>query len=193
MQYGYDVIPRGLLRSNYTPTYCIPLCRQLSYAVFAIALFGWNCLAVQPDQPLPNPRLTPGATLDVTTEDICVTGYTKKVRNVPVAVKRRVYQEYGTVYRPGAYEIDHEVPLELGGSNSIKNLWPESYSIEWNAHIKDQLENRLHLLACNGTISLSEAQHAIATDWIAAYKRVFQTDHPLSPAEARRVSRRARR
>ena len=39
--------------------------------------------------------MTPGATLPVTRDDICVPGYTKKVRNVPADVKRQVYAEYG--------------------------------------------------------------------------------------------------
>jgi hypothetical protein len=160
------------------------------YFLAIFILVCMTCLAVQPDQPLPDPQLTPGATLDVTTNDICVTGYTKKIRHVPIAVKRQVYREYGAVYRRGAYEVDHLIPLELGGSNSVKNLWPESYDIEWNARIKDELENRLHVLTCNGTVSLNEAQHAIATDWVTAYKRYFRTDHPLTPAEARRVARR---
>jgi hypothetical protein len=133
-----------------------------------------------------------GSTLDVTPKDICIVGYTKRVRNVPAAVKRHVYEEYGAVKRPGAYEVDHLIPLELGGSNSIRNLWPESYGIEWNARIKDELENRLHVLVCDGRVSLPEAQHAIATDWTMAYKRYFRTDHPLSPAEARRATRRNR-
>jgi hypothetical protein len=147
---------------------------------------------VQPDQPLPDPTLTPGAKLDVTTKDICVVGYTKKVRNVPVAVRRQVYKEYGAVNTPATHEVDHLIPLELGGSNSIKNLWPESYSIEWNARIKDELENRLHVLACDRAVSLKDAQQAVASDWIAAYEKFFATDHPLSPAQARLAARRRR-
>ena len=85
---------------------------------FILTLVCSTCFAAQPDQPLPDPQLTPGATLDVTTKDICVTGYTKKIRHVTVAVKRQVYQEYGAVYRPGAYEIDHLVSLEIGGFSS---------------------------------------------------------------------------
>src|SRR2546430_448324 len=55
---------------------------------------------------LPDPHLTPGATLDVTTDDICVPGYTKLVRDVPGAVKRQVYTEYGiTDHAPGEYEV----------------------------------------------------------------------------------------
>ncbi len=73
----------------------------------------------------PDPKMTPGAVLPVTREDICVPGYTKKVRNVPEAVKRQVYASYGiTSHKAGDFEVDHLISLELGGSNSPKNLWP---------------------------------------------------------------------
>src|SRR5712691_7632060 len=75
---------------------------------------------------LPNPSLTPGAALAVGADDICVPGYTKLVRDVPASVKRQVYEEYGiTTHAPGEYEVDHLISLELGGSNSIRNLWPQ--------------------------------------------------------------------
>ncbi|MBV8867198.1 MAG: HNH endonuclease [Acidobacteriaceae bacterium] len=164
---------------------------RLSWISLPIAvLLGMLSFAASPDQPRPDPTVTPGATLPVTTQDICVPGYTKKVRNVPAAVKRQVYAEYHAVNTPGAYEVDHLIPLELGGSNALQNLWPESYSIEWNARVKDELENRLHVLACDGTVPLDQAQHEIATDWIAAYQKYFHADRPLNPAEARRVPRR---
>ena len=67
--------------------------------------------------------------------------------------------------------MDHLIALELGGSNRLKNLWPEPYDITWNAHVKDRLENRLHKLVCTGQLDLATAQTAIATDWIGAYKR----------------------
>jgi hypothetical protein len=41
---------------------------------------------------LPDPKLTPGDILSVTTADICAPGYTKIVRAVPAAVKRQVTQ-----------------------------------------------------------------------------------------------------
>lgn len=163
---------------------------NLCLAILITVLTSASCMAARPDQRLPDPRVTPGATLRASTKTICTVGYTKRVRDVPASVKRRVYREYSTVDRPRAYEVDHLIPLELGGSNSIRNLWPESYAIEWNARVKDELENRLHVLVCDGTVNLHDAQHAIAADWIAAYKKYFHTDHPLSPAEARRVPRR---
>ncbi len=37
--------------------------------------------------------------------------------------------------------------------------------------MKDALENKLHKLACAGTITLEQAQKEIASDWIAAYRK----------------------
>jgi hypothetical protein len=82
----------------------------------------------QPTPILPDPKLTPGDSFPVTVQDLCVPGYTKKVRNVSAEMKREVYEEYGvTLHGHGDYEVDHLITLELGGSNSIKNLWPESH------------------------------------------------------------------
>jgi len=42
-------------------------------------------------------------------------------RNVPESEKRQVYAEYGIrSHASGQYEVDHLIPLELGGSNSIR-------------------------------------------------------------------------
>jgi hypothetical protein len=134
-----------------------------------------------PFQPLlPDPSRTPGAVLEVTSADICVPGYSRKVRNVPSAVKRAVYRSYGiTQPRPHRYEVDHLISLELGGSNSVRNLWPESYeTAPWNARVKDVLENELHRRVCTGKLDLATAQREIATDWIAAYRKYFHTDRP---------------
>lgn len=134
----------------------------------------------------PNSAITPGAILAVTRDDVCSVGYSKAIRNVPVEVKRRVYDTYGIQYVPRTYEVDHLIPLELGGSNSIRNLWPEPYGIEWNAHVKDRLENRPHNLVCEGAINLDTAQRAISHDWIAAYREY------LGSARPRRTRRRNR-
>jgi len=139
------------------------------FILFALAL---PLPAQQPEPILPDPKLTPGDTFDVTADDICTPGYSKKVRNVPQSVKEAVYREYGiSAHPPHAFEIDHLIPLELGGSNSLKNLWPQSYlTLPWNARVKDRLEARLHALVCAGKLDLKVAQQAIASDWIRAYK-----------------------
>ena len=96
--------------------------------------------------PLPDCKITPGDVLAVTKTDVCTSGYSGKVRNVPQAVKDQAYKNYGiTHHAKGEFEVDHLISLELGGSNSIKNLWPQSYQTQpWNAHVKDKLENELH-------------------------------------------------
>ena len=72
------------------------------------------------------------------------TFHTRDERSVNEATKQKVYAEYRIrTHRPGEYEVDHLISLGPGGSNDIKNLWPESYVTRpWNAHVKDQLETR---------------------------------------------------
>ncbi len=125
----------------------------------------------------PNPQVTPGDVLTTDANVVCVSGYTKTVRNVPESLKEQVFQEYGVTNRqPGDYEVDHLISLELGGSNSVRNLWAESYvSRPLNAHVKDRLENVLHDLVCAGRLKLTAAQHMIANDWTVAYEKYVGT------------------
>src|SRR5260221_530917 len=78
---------------------------------------------------LPDAHCTPGAVFPVSSQKLCVSGYTKTVRNVPASEKTQVFAEYSiTQHTPGQFEIDHLIPLELGGSNALANLWPEAAS-----------------------------------------------------------------
>jgi uncharacterized protein YceK len=117
---------------------------------------------------------TPGAIFpNATVQQICKSGYSSSVRNVPTSEKDQVYAEYGIAHHsPGQYEVDHLVSLELGGSNEIANLWPEAASPTPGFHQKDQVENYLHDQVCSGAISLREAQNEIATNWLAVYNRM---------------------
>jgi hypothetical protein len=123
---------------------------------------------------LPDSACTPGAIFtNATSQQICTYGYTRRVRNVPYSEKDQVYAEYGIGYHyPGEFEIDHLVPLELGGSNDIANLWPEAASPTPGFHQKDQVENYLHDRVCSGAMSLKDAQTQIATNWIAVNNRM---------------------
>ena len=134
--------------------------------------------AEQPTPILPDPKLTPGDTFDVIARDVCVPGYAKKVRAVPAWLKRQAYAEYGiTECKPGDYEVAHLIPLSLGASNSIRNLWPESTKTSrWNSYVKDALERKLHKLVRAGQLDLQTAQREIASDWIEAYKKICWLD-----------------
>jgi hypothetical protein len=123
-----------------------------------------------PRADLPNLRLTPGVAFNVSVSRICVPGYSSSVRNVSDAGKTQVYARYGVRWVPYQHEVDHLISLELGGSNAIRNLWPEPYAGRWGARTKDALENRLHDLVCARQLSLRSAQRQEAGDWVAAYR-----------------------
>jgi hypothetical protein len=118
-----------------------------------------------PHGDLPRPALTPGVALAVSRARVCTPGYASNVRDVPAAEKTAVYDRYGVAWVPYAHEVDHLISLELGGSNVIRNLWPEPYAGRWGARTKDVLENRLHELVCDGRLSLASAQWQEARDW----------------------------
>jgi hypothetical protein len=120
----------------------------------------------------PDRRCSPGAVYArLTRAVLCARAFrTGSIRNVPQAEKFAVEHEYGLAerYYGRTLEIDHIVPLELGGSNAISNLFPERTYAS-----KDRLENRLHALVCAGSMGLAAAQTGIARDWEALYRRVF--------------------
>ena len=122
------------------------------------------------NQTLPDPACSPGAVLTTDTSVICVSGYTQTVRDVPDSEKEQVFAEYGIDWSlHSGYEVDHIISLELGGSNDISNLYPESYSIQYGARVKDKLENYLHDQVCSGKLPITVAQAEISTNWLKYY------------------------
>ena len=129
---------------------------------------------------LPDPACTPGAYSGDGWRAVCQPGYASRHRRVSAATKLLVYHSYGILTHqilsklpilgktvPGQYEIDHLIPLELGGSNAIDNLWPEPAP---EYHIKDGVETALHNRVCSQHGGLIKAQNDIATDWTIALK-----------------------
>jgi len=130
---------------------------------------------------VPNRVLTPGLAVQASKDALCSASPSKN-RLVPVPLRRQVFEEYGIQQAsPQAYEVDYLITPALGGADDIRNLWPQSYSATvWNAKVKDELEDRLHDLVCQGQIDLETAQRDIAVDWVGAYKKYFHTDKPLA-------------
>ncbi len=139
----------------------------------------------------PDPSLTPGAVLTTDASTICTPGYASGVRDVSTATKEQVYAEYGESYpqASGAYEVDHFIPLEIGGSNDLTNLWLEPATPTPGFHQKDQFENFEHGQVCNGTISVAEAQSRMVSDWYFYWQEEFEgtassTSAPVQSAPA---------
>jgi hypothetical protein len=113
---------------------------------------------------LPDPACTPGGVFPhATVAEICTPGYAERVRAVLVSTKDAVYASYGiSFHAAGRYQIDHLVPLEVGGNNTRANLWPQ---LTPGYGEKDTVENELHAAVCSGRIALATAQAQIAHDW----------------------------
>ena len=75
----------------------------------------------------PDPQLTPGATLEVTAADICVSGYTKKVRDVPPIIE---------ILQDGRYlgpeNAGDDIEYNDGGLSYIILTRPRMYQIVKN-------------------------------------------------------------
>lgn len=128
---------------------------------------------------LPVASLTPGAAAPMASGELC--DGRRPSRVVAADVRRAVLVTYGMEDVPeDEYELDALITPELGGTTDARNLWPQRYtSLVWHARIKDVLEERLAADVCAGRVELTNAQRDLATDWVAAYRRYFNTDVPL--------------
>jgi hypothetical protein len=73
--------------------------------------------------------------------------------------------------RTAGYELDHYVPLEIGGHpTDPRNLWPQSWP---EARLKDKLEYALNRAVCGNRMTVSAAQHCLLDQlWQACARRI---------------------
>ena len=130
----------------------------------------------------PIASLTPGAVIEDGRHNVCESRSLQPLA-IPASVRQQVLRDYGMEGVPEhEFELDYLVTPALGGIPDARNLWPERYtSPVWNARVKDELEELLPQLVCEGKVELATAQREIANDWVAAYKKYFRTDRPLRP------------
>ena len=137
--------------------------------------------AIQKPYPawvLPDPHLTPGDINQNITEQVIrdPNFRTSKYRDVTTDEKKLDAQEYDVSWADHRkYEFDHFIPVEIGGSNDIKNLWPEPLHLnvrgyDLGSKTKDKVEDALGELVKSGQMPLAEAQKEIL-DWPAAYEQ----------------------
>ncbi|MGA7523746.1 MAG: hypothetical protein WBW84_14945 [Acidobacteriaceae bacterium] len=130
--------------------------------------------------PVPDPRCTPGGIDPSVTADVLRNRAWKTgcIRNCQTseAEKHITYRWYGMRVPRRNYgatqvcELDHLVPLELGGADGLGNIWPECGPStvaldERYFEIKDRVENYLADEVKAGRMSLAAAQRGIASDW----------------------------
>jgi len=172
----------GILYSSYLLTHQVDIQRE--YRLASLLEIPEKTLEIsEPTKfsdcfvrgPLPDPDCTPGAVFeDSTKEIICVSGYSKTVRKVSQKLKNEIFASYGVEYPVsfGSYEIDHLIPLSLGGSNEVANLWPKSAEPFPGFFEKNVTGNYLKEEVCLGKIDLYVAQKRIAEDWFLIYQNI---------------------
>src|SRR5690348_6064646 len=154
-------IPIGGARSERTGTVNIRLMQLAAAALLACSLTARTATA---RGPLPDPAATPGARNARVSqanigETVCVRGWARTVRpprRYTDRLKRRLISRAGLPHSSiREFELDHLIPLELGGSpTDPRNLWIEPRLGDWNASLKDDLERRLNRLVCRRKITL---------------------------------------
>lgn len=130
--------------------------------------------------PVPDPRCTPGAINTTLTVDILrdPAFRTSCVRDNATTAKQKAstYDSYSVTHpqnNRGAMqtcELDHLVSLELGGADTLDNIWPQCgppgvVLRERYFKQKDMVENYLAKQVRNGLMKLQDAQDGIAQDW----------------------------
>ena len=133
---------------------------RITLAAFLLA----PCLAAPlyaGDDLLPNPKLTPGR----------VARNDKDRQGVTEEMERRVFARYHIEWRRRPeFKVDHLIPTELGGADSIDNLWPQSLLTRpYGAQRKELLTQTLLLRISAGKMTLAQAQKEMQEDWISSF------------------------
>ena len=110
---------------------------------------------------LPNPKLTPGR----------VAEQEKDRAGVTAAMERKVFARYRLPWaRRAEFKIDHLIPRELGGADTVDNLWPQSLRAKpYGADRKELLTEVLLTRIARGQMTLAQAREQISRDWIDAF------------------------
>lgn len=129
---------------------------------------------------IPDRRCTPGGIDRSVTVNVLRDSKwrTRCIRNCETSEQEKhvAYSWYGIQKPRGnsgdnqVCELDHLVPLELGGADGMGNIWPEcgpNATVLENRYfkVKDRVENYLADEVRAGRVPLATAQRGIATDW----------------------------
>jgi hypothetical protein len=107
----------------------------------------------------PNEKTNPGHFCTTKDSHFKEYRYSEKIaycrRSVSKGKKNYVYEVYGIPKKcRGSYTIDHIIPLSLGGSNQVENLWPEHRNVK---KTRQNLEFELYVAVRDSEMLRDEA------------------------------------
>jgi hypothetical protein len=133
--------------------------KRLAFAALLTLILALQAQAGE--DMLPNRKFTPGR---IARKD-------KDRQGVTEEMERKVFSRYHIPWRRRPeFKVDHLIPLELGGADTVENLWPQSlYVRPYNALRKDLLTQCLLARIAAGKMNLVQAQEEISQDWISCF------------------------
>jgi hypothetical protein len=130
--------------------------------------------------PVPDPKCTPGGINPSVSEPTLTdpAWRTRCIRNCESSESQKhvTYGWYSLASPPNnkgatqVCELDHLVPLEIGGADGLGNIWPQcgpDNAVLRDRYFKqkDKVENYLADEVRKGRMPLADAQRGIAEDW----------------------------
>src|SRR6478672_8793630 len=134
----------------------------------ATALIGVSSFAAA---QLPSSFQTPGSKGKANDAQICAADFEASVKPIAKWQRDQALERYGKRPEDFTGELDHLIPVSLGGTNDPDNLWPLPANKDMGPEQKKELELKLHQLVCEKTLKLKDAQDAIRKDWVKAYNQ----------------------
>ena len=133
---------------------------KLSLAI-VVAVLALSTPGQAHDALVPNPKLTPGR----------VAERDKDRRGITLAMEQKVFSRYRLPWeRRAEFKIDRLIPIELGGADTIDNLWPQRINARpYGADRKELLTEVLLEKIRAGKMTIAQAQEEIRRDWIDAF------------------------
>ena len=129
----------------------------LAALIAAPVTFSWGSIVTQYDWQEAEKKVT-GDLCDTQDKDFDGFRYQESIphcrRNVAPETKRLVAQEFGIFEDYDQFEIDHYIPLSIGGSNEVANLWPLPVPV---ARAKSALEGKIHEQVKEGALTQEQA------------------------------------
>src|SRR3954470_7209142 len=120
---------------------------------------------------LPSSFQTPGSKGKANEAQVCAADFEASAKPIAKWQREQALERYGKRPEDFTGELDHLIPLSLGGSNDPDNLWPIPSNRDMGPEQKKALDLKLHQMVCDKTIKLKDAQDAIRKDWVKAYNQ----------------------
>jgi hypothetical protein len=120
---------------------------------------------------LPSSFQTPGNKSKATETQVCAADVEASAKPVAKWQRDQALERYGKRPEDFTGELDHLIPLSLGGTNDPDNIWPLPNNKDMGPAEKKALDLKLHELVCAKTIKLKDAQDAVKKDWVKAYNQ----------------------